>query len=214
MIINHNKQPCKALISQGRLQTSAGSWGRRGRCARDGYGRVPPAHPPAGPGAAPVRPTEIPRGVTFSPPGAGEMLWGLPSAAPPAPVLRDGAHPALPPGAPRPPGLLSFGGSSRPPGTVRSATTAAPCRRAKPSRSSWARRVHTGGSLEGSGDAVLFPQGAGAGTGLRGQRGPDPGAAGAAARHSTESPGTASERAAATLTVQVSAPLAVGEQTC
>lgn len=53
------------------------------------------------------------------------------------------------------------------------------------------RRVHAGGALEGSGDAVLFPRGAGTGTGLGssallssgGERGPDPAAAGAAARH-------------------------------
>lgn len=67
---------------------------------------------------------------------------------------------------------------------------------------------------------MLFPQDAGAGMGLGSTALFGSGGSGGLTqlqpvrRRGSETPGTASEHAAAALTVQVSAPLAVGEQTC
>lgn len=101
------------------------------------------------------------------------------------------------------------------PGTVRSSTTAAPCRKAKPSKEQLGQESSYRGSARG------VRRRAGAGTGLGstallgaggGTGGPDPAAAGAVARHGD--PWHGFRRPAAARTVRVSAPLAVGEQTC
>lgn len=118
-------------------------------------------HPPVlmgvqGLGAAPVWPADIPQGVTFFPPGAGEMLPSL----------------ALLPGG------TAAGSKARrcnakldtvtgraavlwvqlqpPPAPAQYGVRPQPLLAEKPSpaRSSWARRVHTGEALEGSGDVL------------------------------------------------------------
>lgn len=148
-------------------------------------------HPPVlmgvqGLGAAPVWPADIPQGVTFFPPGAGEMLPSL----------------ALLPGG------TAAGSKARRcnakldtvtgraavlwvqlqppprPGTVRSSTTAAPCRKAKPSKEQLGQESSYRGSARG------VRRRAGAGTG--GERG-GPTRLQPVRWRGTETPGTASD---------------------
>lgn len=211
MIINHNEQPRNIRISQGRWQTLAGPWRGRGHCARDSSGWVPPAHPPAGPAAAPVRPAEIPPGVTFSPPGSRGDARGAPERGLSCPSAAGGGSPRSAAQAPRP----AFRGSSGPPphrlerGHSRSMQKSQ-ARQEQLGQESSQRGSAPGVRGRGAAPPTALEQGRGSG----GSGGPTPGAAGAAARHGTASPGRASEHAAAALTVQVSAPLAAGEQTC
>lgn len=137
-------------------------------------------------------------GGLFVPPGEWEMCWGLHGSV---------SQPLLPPST------TGWGqpSSHHPlpvPAPYSSWSTTSPARKNKPSRSRWGRRVYKGGVFRGLSQAMLSPPHQGAGGG---ERAPEQRVRG---RPGAETPGTASERAAAALAVQVSAPLAPREQTC
>lgn len=209
MIINHNEQPCTVLVSQGRLQTLAGSWFGGGRCARDGYSRVSPTRPHGGPGAGscsgmasrhPTRSHFFPTWSRGDAPEPRSAAWGHRGRLEGTAVQCQAGHGDRS-------GCRPLGAAAAPP-PPRHSTEFDHSRSLQKSQAQQGA-AGPGEFIQGKrsrGPATCW-SGDGGGTG-----GPDPAAAGAVARHGD--PWHGFRRPAAARTVRVSAPLAVGEQTC